>query len=77
MDSIGDQAFYCSALRCVTIGTSVKRLGISAFQECDSLQIVNWNAINYTTPTSAIFFNESMCLPRSLQFGDSVQDIIS
>ena len=73
--SIGDYAFYNTAIQSVTIGLSLKTIGKDVFKGCSQLASVIWNAKRMDlSQTSVDVFNNLESI-KTFTFGDKVEDI--
>lgn len=80
VEVIPDYLFEDSeVLKSVTIGKNVKRIGYGAFDLCENLQVINWNAISAVNlgavGTTSPFYSDTKYQGIELNFGDNVQKI--
>ncbi len=69
---IGDSAFEgCCGLTEVTIPESVTDIGDSAFEGCNSLEIVNFNAVNCETSLKVVF----PITVKTVNIGNKIEEI--
>ena len=66
-------------LKSVTIGKNVKSIGYGAFDLCENLQVINWNAISAVNLSAdgatSPFYSDTKYQGIELNFGDNVQEI--